>query len=80
MKKIVSGIKKGRKLARRYPWDDWLSRESFSIQKGIDYDCMPHGMGQMIRNRCQEKGLRPHVSISPDGKIDVTIEKAVLRA
>ena len=76
MVKNVRGLQKGQKLGRRYPWDDWLSRSSFALIRGKDYDCMPHGMGQMIRSRCYDRGLRARVKISPDGRIDVQLENA----
>lgn len=71
---------KGRKLARRYPWTEWLSLARFSLLRGRDYDCQPHGMGQMVRNRAFQKGLRAEVHIREGGRIDVTLSKEGLDA
>lgn len=79
MKKSVKGLQKGQKLGRRYPWDDWLKRPSFTLVQGIDYLCMPHGMAQMIRCRAHEKGLKVSIKIT-EGQLDITLTKEQLHA
>lgn len=33
----------------RYPWGKWFKRESMLLIRGIDFEGMPHGMVQTIR-------------------------------
>ena len=67
--------KKGVKLAPPYPWKEWFGRVKFTIYRGKDYRCQPHGMSAMIRNRAYQAGLKAHVDIHEGGRIDVTLEK-----
>lgn len=70
---------KVRKLAKPYPWKEWFSLVKFTIYKGRDYDCQPHGMSAMIRNRAYQAGLYAKVLVQ-GGRIDVEIHKERLHA
>ncbi len=60
-----------KKFGRRYPWTDWFSRPKFSLERGRDYSCMPHGMAQMVRNNAAARKVHVEVHIQEDGRIDV---------
>jgi len=61
----------------RYPWETWFAGPKFSLQAGVDFDCMPHGMGQMVRNRAFQLGKHVKVRISETGRIDVEVKETV---
>lgn len=54
-----------------YPWDKWFSRKTFTVVRGVDYDCAVHGMASQIRTRASLRGLRVSLEII-DGTIKVT--------
>lgn len=62
------------KHGRRYPWASWFSLKSFSLIRGEDYDCLPHGMAQMVRNVAARRGLRVSVSLGEEGLIEVQVK------
>lgn len=68
---MSDSVKKIQKRHGRYPWNDWFQRSKFSLQKGEDYSCKPHGMAQMARNQAHARGIKIAVSIGDDGRIDV---------
>jgi len=58
--------------ARKYPWEEWFSNESFVLEHGVDFDCQMHGMAQQIRNEVVKLGKA--VSISYEGnRLKVTV-------
>lgn len=52
-----------KKFGRRYPWDEWFSSDSFILIRGVDYDCLSHGMYAMIRNQASARGCSVSVRI-----------------
>lgn len=40
----------------RYPWDKWFARDKFTLRRGEDFMCMPHGMAQAVRNTMDRFG------------------------
>ena len=62
----VQEQKTAKRFGRRYPWAKWFASGCFVLRRGIDFDCMPHGMAQMIRNVASMRGLRVSVRIEED--------------
>ena len=62
-----------KKFGRRYPWEAWFSKPGFTLDRGRDYACMPHGMAQMVRNNAAARGLHVHLTIAESGRIEVTV-------
>lgn len=58
----------------RYDWDKLFKRDSFTVTRGIDYDCLPHGMAQQIRNEAARRKCRVSVVFDGDSLI-VTVTK-----
>jgi hypothetical protein len=59
--------------AKRYDWDRWFSRDKFSLMRGRDYYCLPHGMAQMIRNAAAARGKKVSIAIKESGDILVSV-------
>ncbi len=51
----------------RYPWDKWFKQPKLRLFRGRDYLCMPHSMGQQVRNAASIRGLRVSVYIRGEG-------------
>lgn len=49
---------------KRYPWEKWFaSRRTVRLTRGIDFDCLPHGMAQQIRNEAKHRNKNVSISI-----------------
>lgn len=57
-----------------YPWEKWFSRKTFTVVRGVDYDCAVHGMLAQIRTKASQRGLRVSVK-AVDGDLTVTIKR-----
>lgn len=68
-------MKIAKRFGRRYPWDRWFARRTFTLVRGRHYDCLPHGMAQMVRNAAAgpKYRLRVSVRITDDGDITVRV-------
>ena len=64
-----------RKYGRRCPWSRWFAAGNFELMRHTDYDCMPHGMAQMVRNVAAKYGHSVSVHISEDQRIQVTVHR-----
>lgn len=63
-----------RRAYQRHPWDRWFSKKSFTLVKGKDFACQPHGMAQAVRNAAAMDKFRKSVSIHIEGEtITVTV-------
>ena len=69
----------------KYPWAKWipsaltdgpLRTKTITLQRGRDFECQPHGMAQMIRNRISRRGysLVATIDIS-ERSLVVTLER-----
>lgn len=43
--------------ARLYSWDDWFSKDVFTIRQRRDYHCSTSSMVQQVRNAASARGL-----------------------
>lgn len=59
-----------------YNWDRWFSRKTFTVRRGVHYDCAVHGMASQIRTRASIRGLRVSLEIV-DGVVRVTVKGRV---
>lgn len=60
-------------MAVRYNWDKWFSRNSFTLTRGKDFECQPHGMAQQIRNAAAPRGLTVSIKHLDGGKLKVKV-------
>ena len=61
-KKIVPRKKRDpNTFARKYPWNEWFSKETFEVVQGEHFTCKIRGMVQQIRNNAAK--LKRSVSI-----------------
>lgn len=64
---------------KRYPWEKWFKkRRKFTLVKGKDFNCQPHGMAQQIRSRCrrQTPPLSANISVENGDLIIKFTERA----
>lgn len=47
----------------KYPWDEWFSRAVTVLKRGKDFNCQPHSMGVMIRQKASCRGVSVSVKI-----------------
>jgi hypothetical protein len=59
------------RFGRRYPWNAWFRKETFTLLPGRDYNGMPHTMAQQIRNNAKMRRLSVSISIDETGLIRV---------
>lgn len=60
----------------RHPWDRWLGQRSFTLKRGIHFQCMVHCMGVMLRTQARKRNLGISVSISGNN-LHVTTWKGI---
>lgn len=73
MKRRAIRITPKKRSGALYPWDKWFSRARFVLRRGKDYNCLPHGMVQQIRNAAAARGVAVSVSVD-EGTLTVTCE------
>lgn len=66
-------MKTQRKLHQRYPWQKWFASSCFVLTRGVEYDCLPHCMAQMVRNRAVKEGRVVGVYLDAEDRITVTV-------
>lgn len=68
---------KAKRFGRRYPWDRWLARDTFTLHQGVDYDCRSYAMALMVHQRVAQRKLgRAEVLVAPDERsVTVTIHR-----
>lgn len=66
----LTGYKMVGKSVAKYPWDRWFRQQQFTLVRGVDYTCQPHGMAVLVRNTAGHRGLRVSVKIN-EGVITV---------
>jgi len=70
---------------QKYPWQQWIPSDlldgsvlskTLTLKKGKDFECQPHGMVQMFRNRISRRKLpltaSGHVS---EKSVTITLER-----
>lgn len=55
-----------KRFGQRYPWDDWFSREEFTLTLGKDFTTTPWGMGVTVRSAALSRGIRVSVRLTPE--------------
>lgn len=58
---------------RRYPWDKWFSRKTFTLIQGRDFDCQVQTMTVQIRNAAIRRGKVARLRVK-EPVIKVTIQ------
>ena len=49
-----------------YPWDDWFSKSSFTIKRGIHFSCTLSGMAQQVRNAALKRKKKVSITLNAD--------------
>lgn len=72
-------MKRGAKRPlRRYAFDEWFARKSFTLRRGINYACRTYGMAGMIRNQASKRRLSVTVVMASDEmSLSVTVHGRV---
>jgi hypothetical protein len=65
-----------KKLITRYPWDEWLKQDKFTVNKGVDFDCAMASMSVQIRQAAGKRKIKVTVLSDEDtGTIDVYVRQ-----
>jgi hypothetical protein len=56
-----------RRTYQWHPWEKWFSQKKFTLIRGKDFACQPHGMAQAIRNAAASDRFRLSISLTIDG-------------
>jgi len=57
----------------KYPWNKWFRRKRITLNKGIDYDCMSHGMAQQFRKEAAKRDCSISIVVNVDS-IEVALD------
>lgn len=65
MTKAKSPNEPAKKYGKRYPWEKWMRHTGrfVTLVRGVDFDCMVHGMAHNIRNHAAAQRPRLRVSV-----------------
>lgn len=73
--------KRYKKYGVRYPWKKWFAQGCFIIERGKDFDGLPHGMIQTARSAAKRAGLKLSIRIttSDEGndQLKITVKNGV---
>lgn len=77
---MMTKLRPKRKRKSLYPWDRWFRQKQFTLERGLDYSGLSHGMAQQVRNRMHAYGVT-EVSIHiEENRIVVTVERRDAKA
>jgi hypothetical protein len=65
----------GSQSIRRYPWEEWFSRDEFKLKQGKDFHCQLHGMIVQIRNYAGSKRIKVAIKTTGKDALIVTIKE-----
>lgn len=60
---------------RRYPWAEWFAQGTVALIRGVDFDCLPHGMAQAARNAASRMGYSVRIEIGEDAIVVTAVLK-----
>jgi len=58
---------KPKRFGRRYPWETWFAKGTFTLRLGKDFTGRIDTMSQYVRNMASQHGYAASVSIAPNG-------------
>lgn len=64
--------------AKRYDWDDLLSRSRFRLLRGVDYECSTRGIAQQVRQAASERGLHVRLVETDDWVVALISRESVI--
>lgn len=58
---------------RRYPWDEWFGKGSFTLKRGRDYVCLDSGMAMNARAAARAREIKLHITMG-DGVLRIRVD------